>query len=299
VQLAHLIASSPVLRADQDPGGSSVGGGGVYVFVVGVIVAVLLSLLLFFGLGQLRDRKARREFARDLEQGFALLERQLDGLASHGNRAADEARNRLTAARALMEHGAGLPVLRAVRHTLLEGLAAAHFARRAAGLDAGAVPPPPNEAPLTDSPVTVEVRGTAHTGLPHYAPGSVHHFPGGILDGVEVPGGWYADAFWEAVLLDPQRPAPAAGPAPSTPETAAPKAAAPETAAPETAALATPTSVVPAPEIPAPAFPTDAASAPQARTPETPAGGAPAPEAHESTASAPNAQTPAESTPPA
>lgn len=202
MQLAHLIASSPVLRGDQDPGGSSVGGGGVYVFAVGVIVAVLLSLLLFFGLGQLRDRRQRQDFARDLEQGFALLERQLDGLPSHGNSAAGDARGRLAAARELEEHGTNLPVLRAVRHTLLEGLAAAHFARGSAGLDAGAVPPPPNEAPLTDTAVTVELLGISYTALPHYAPGSVHHFAGGTLGGVEVPGGWYANPFWEAVLLD-------------------------------------------------------------------------------------------------
>lgn len=195
----------PFVRAVQDPGGATLGSTTAYVLFLGVILAVVLSFLLLFGIGQRRDRRVRRALAADLDRGFALLTRQLADLPgatvpSDAGQAERDARDRLAVARETAARGQQLPVLRAVRHTLLEGLAAAHAARSEAGLEAGAVPPPPNDAPLTDTPVDVVLGGRTFTAWPAYRPGSVHHFAGGTLDGVAVPGGWYAEAFWTELL---------------------------------------------------------------------------------------------------
>ncbi|HVV30005.1 MAG TPA: hypothetical protein VHC41_03930, partial [Mycobacteriales bacterium] len=138
-------------------------------------------------------------FARDVAQGLALLAAQLDGVPA--GLARTDAQGRLARAKEIAATGRGVPVLRAARHTLLEGLAAAYDARSASGLPVGAPPPPPNDAPVTAEPVDVVVDGRTYRALPAYRPGSVHHFAGGDLAGVSVPGGWYETPFWEPLLV--------------------------------------------------------------------------------------------------
>jgi hypothetical protein len=203
VHLAVSTAVAPFVSADQDPGGTSLSTGSVYVLFFGILLAVLLSCLLIIGRGRWRERTLDRDLARDLDRGFALLERQLADVPIEGLPAAADARERLAAARALYGRGSGLAVLRAVRHTLLEGLAAAHYARTAAGREPGPRPPSPNDAVLTAERVDVELAGVVRVAQPRYEPGYVHHFAGGTLAGVEVPGGWYAEPFWDELLLGP------------------------------------------------------------------------------------------------
>jgi hypothetical protein len=234
-----LLAALP---ADQNPGGVSVGGVTGVVIILGLAAATLLSVLLLFGLGRGRARRVTGELAADVERGLALLAEQLNELATEpiagaqgagaqgagaqgagaagasapagAELARRDAQERLAAAREL--HGAGpgrnLPVLRAIRHILLEGLTAAHEARRLAGLDQGPMPPPPTDAPLVAALTPVEVAGLTWQANPGYVPGAVHHFGGGRLAGVDVPGGWYAQAFWVPLLEPPQ----------SAPQTAVP-----------------------------------------------------------------------------
>lgn len=203
----HFVdAVAPLVRASQDPGGADLGRRAVYLFLLVLLVGVAVLGGAAFTRSELRNRRRRRELAADVERGFAFLERQLADLSASGDPATTDARERLTAARVLARNGSQPPVLRAVRHTLLEGLAAAYCARQAAGLRPGPVPPLPNAAPLTDVPVLVEISGRTYTGLPAYAPGSPYHFAGGTLADTEVPGGWYAEPFWAQLLIvGPQR----------------------------------------------------------------------------------------------
>jgi len=195
------------LLADQNPGGVSVGGVTGVVVVLGLAAATLLSLLLIFGVGRGRTRRLTTELAADVEHGLVLLAAQLEEVRapaadSGGQLALHDAQERLAAARGLHAEAPArsLPVLRALRHMLLEGLAAAHEARRSAGLDPGPVPPPPTDAPLVGQASTVQVAGVSREAHPTYVPGAVHHFGGGRLAGLDVPGGWYAEAFWVPLL---------------------------------------------------------------------------------------------------
>lgn len=114
--------------------------------------------------------------------------------------ALEDARERLDAAAALRASSPSLPVSRRCRHLLLEGLAAVHFGYEAAGREPGPIPPPPTAAPLVESPVRVRVGDAEHVALPAYAPGYRCCYSGGLFDVAEVPGGWYADPFWEDLL---------------------------------------------------------------------------------------------------
>lgn len=193
---SHALAAS-------DPGGAAVNGTTGAILLIGGMVAVLSSVAIFFGRGRRRQVSMQKSLVEDVRIGLDLLALQIEELSPTASAAAADAWDRLSAARRLAAESDAIPVLRAVRHTLLEGLAAAHAARTAAGLNAGPVPPPPSEIPTIDHPEQVTVGGHAWTAQPAYRPGFVHHFPGGKLDGVVVPGGWYAEPFWESLLLTP------------------------------------------------------------------------------------------------
>ena len=186
-----------------NPGGSSIDGRSGAILVIGALIALICAVALFFGRGRQRRMTVQRALADDVAIGLGYLAEQVEGLPegdAASNAASDEARERLSAARALAAESDAVAVLRAVRHTVLEGLAAAHAARAAAGLDAGPTPPPPSEVPITDQAADVTVDGLTWVVQPAYRPGFVHHFPGGKLAGVLVPGGWYSEPFWERLL---------------------------------------------------------------------------------------------------
>ena len=182
-----------------NPGGSSIDGRSGAILVIGALIALICAVALFFGRGRQRRMTVQRALADDVAIGLAYLAEQVEGLPE-GDVASDEARERLSAARALAAESDAVAVLRAVRHTVLEGLAAAYAARTAAGLEAGPTPPPPSEVPTTEQAADVSVDGLSWVVQPAYQPGFVHHFPGGKLRGVLVPGGWYSEPFWERFL---------------------------------------------------------------------------------------------------
>ena len=61
--------------------------------------------------------------------------------------------------------------------------------------------PEPRNGAALDRPQQVDVGGSAYAGYPTYAPGSPYYFPGGVIGGGYVPGGWYGSRFWEGALL--------------------------------------------------------------------------------------------------
>lgn len=190
--------------AGQNPGGVSVSGALGVILLTGLVVGTGLVVLLVLGVGRIRQRRATAALAADIDRGIVLLADSLARAPREAGepacRARQDAADRLAAARALRAAAGTPPVLRAVRHTLLEGLAAAAEARRLGGADPGPVPPAPGRAPLVAEPVTVQVAGRAYTAYPGYRPGVAHHFPGGRLAGVQVPAGWYAEDFWARLL---------------------------------------------------------------------------------------------------
>lgn len=197
--MLHDAVTGTALAA-QDPGGTSIDGRTGAILVVGILVAVVVSIALFFGRVRRRRVSMQKALDDDVAIGLRYLDEQLDGLPVASSQAVLDASGRLAVARSALADDRSVPVLRAVRHTLLEGLAAAHFARAEAGLDPGPVPPPPSEAPMATAAADVTVDGRTWSVSPAYRPGFGHHFPGGRLSGVAVAGGWYAEPFWERLL---------------------------------------------------------------------------------------------------
>lgn len=203
----HVAAGPQVVAAGT--GGTAVGGSTGAVVIIALLVVALVSIVVFFGRGRAARTSIQQELAADVKIGFAYLARQLQDVPDAAGTALVEARERLASAQAVAAAGTTMPVLRAARHTLLEGASAAWEARRSAGLDPGPIPPPPSNAPVTPRMVTVEVAHRSWTAHPSYVPGAVHHFAGGPLNDDHIPGGWYAEPFWEPLLA----PADADGPA--------------------------------------------------------------------------------------
>jgi hypothetical protein len=203
--LASPLVSVPVrvVAAAPDPGGSQISGTTGAVFVIGVLVALVLSIAIFFGRGRQQRVSRQKALGDDVAIGLRFLAEQLEGIEPAASQAAADAWNRLTAARAIVETGDSEGISRAARHALLEGLAAAYVARGDAGLEPGPVPPPPSDVPVVPSEQQVTVDGRISRVLPAYRPGFVHHFPGGRFGRVLLPGGWYAEPLWEGFLLPP------------------------------------------------------------------------------------------------
>jgi hypothetical protein len=193
--------ASYVVVAAPDPGGSSVNGTTGAILVIGALVAIVISIAIFFGRGHRRQVSTQQALSDDVAIGLTFLAEQLAGIDASASVAASDAWNRLATARGVAANGDAIPVLRATRHTLLEGLAAAHVARTEAGLDPGPVPPSPSEVPTTEQAAEIVVDGLVASVWPMYRPGFVHHFPGGTIGRVAIPGGWYAEPFWERLLL--------------------------------------------------------------------------------------------------
>ncbi len=191
--------------AQQGPGGFTVGALPGLFFVVLLLFGTLLSVIVIVGRSRGRLATLTADLYADVGTGLELLAARVDGLAAaapqgEAAQALTDARDRLEAARVLRADSDALPVSRACRRILLEGLAAVGAGDRLAGRDPGPVPPPPTDAPLVEAAVRVAIAGREHIALPAYRPGFPHCYSGGVFDVGEIPGGWYAEPFWERLL---------------------------------------------------------------------------------------------------
>lgn len=210
----------------NDVGGLAVGPYIGVIFVGLLLLGTLFSVIVAIGRSRTKVLDATDRVYADVETGLALLEVRVEQLAGAlaapeaadgvGRGVADgvggndtgaqaaqalaDARDRLTAARQTRAESRALPVSLRCRRTVLEGLAAVHAGDRLASRDPGPEPPSPTAATLVGSPVRVAVDGREHIALPAYAPGFRYCYSGGVFDVAEVPGGWYAEPFWEQLL---------------------------------------------------------------------------------------------------
>jgi hypothetical protein len=199
------------------PGGSSAGGTSAGDSSGGSALPwVLGGLAVLGGGGYLlsRRRKAARRAQAELDAERAEVNSLYGRLGADvsnldpgddatARQAMADASERYTAGGALLSQASGSGELAAARHALVEGLHAARVARQRLGLDAGPPIPEPEPAdrPQLEGPQQVAVGGNTYNGYPTYAPGAPYYYPGGVLGGGYVPGGWYGSRFWEGALL--------------------------------------------------------------------------------------------------
>ncbi|MEU0207841.1 hypothetical protein ABZ235_08910 [Streptomyces canus] len=88
-----------------------------------------------------------------------------------------------------------------VTQTAVEGLYYVRGARTALGLDPGPALPDLGAATVTarDGRVTVDDRTYAVSDRPGGA--TPYYYPGGVVGGRRVPGGWYSRPWWKTALV--------------------------------------------------------------------------------------------------
>ncbi|MET9455059.1 hypothetical protein ABZY05_08210 [Streptomyces canus] len=147
------------------------------------------------------DFDARAEAERWVERlGGSLSTPDAGGDKAAGQALAD-ANERYRAARGQLA-AAGSPAQYAmVRQTAVEGLYYVRGARTALGLDPGPTLPDLGAATVTarDGRVTVDDRTYAVSDRPGGA--TPYYYPGGVVGGRRVPGGWYSRPWWKTALV--------------------------------------------------------------------------------------------------
>ncbi|MFK4099439.1 hypothetical protein ACI2L1_05010 [Streptomyces sp. NPDC019531] len=147
------------------------------------------------------DFDARAEAERWVER----LGGSLSTLDAGGDKAAvqalADANERYRAAQGQLV-AAGTPAQYAmVTQTAVEGLHYVRGARTALGLDPGPVLPDLGTVTVTarDGRVTVDDRTYAVSDRPGGA--TPYYYPGGVVGGRRVPGGWYSQPWWKTALV--------------------------------------------------------------------------------------------------
>ncbi|MCX4858742.1 hypothetical protein OG426_27735 [Streptomyces canus] len=147
------------------------------------------------------DIDARAEGERWVERlGGSLSTLDAGGDKAAGQALAD-ANERYRAARGQLA-AAGSPAQYAmVTQTAVEGLYYVRGARTALGLDPGPALPDLGAATVTarDGRVTVDDRTYAVSDRPGGA--TPYYYPGGVVGGRRVPGGWYSRPWWKTALV--------------------------------------------------------------------------------------------------
>jgi hypothetical protein len=157
------------------------------------------------------SRRRKQELADAREEALRWYERlggQIMNLPSQDDPAVKQAMvdagERYTAAGAQLDRATSVRQFALVRETATEGLQYIRAARTAMGLDPGPEIPvlagqaragsitADSEINLQDRTFRASPRPGAHT--PYY-------YPGGMVQGRPVPGGWYSEPWWKTALV--------------------------------------------------------------------------------------------------
>ena len=151
---------------------------------------------------QLAD--ARAEALRWYER----LGGQVMNLSGGDNAAAKQALvdagERYNAVGSQLERATTVNQLALARETALEGLAFIRAARTALGLDPGPELPPlaaSRQAGMIREDRAVEVDGREFRASPRYSDSTPYYYPGGVMRGRPVPGGYYSEPVWKTALV--------------------------------------------------------------------------------------------------
>lgn len=177
------------------------------VAIVLLIVVALVVLVLI----QVR-KAAERRLADAREEAQRWYERlggqTMNLVAPSDNLAATQALvdagERYNAAGSQLERSTTARQYQLAGDTAVEGLHYVRAGREAMGLDAGPQIPAlsgQSRAGSVRERLDVDVEGRHYAASPTPGPGTSHYYPGGMVSGRPVPGGWYSEPWWKTALV--------------------------------------------------------------------------------------------------
>jgi hypothetical protein len=155
-------------------------------------------------------RRREQELADAREEALRWYERlggqimNLQGDDPAVKQALVDAGERYNAAGSQLERATSAKQYALARETALEGLAFIRAARTAMGLDPGPDLPQlaaQREAGMIRQDRAVEVDGREYRASPRYGDDTPYYYPGGIVRGRRVPGGYYSEPVWKTALV--------------------------------------------------------------------------------------------------
>lgn len=177
-----------------------------------VFFLVVILLLVGGGLYLSRQRAAAR--ARELDDAKAEARRwverlggqviNLEGTDEASKQAMADASERYNAAGSQLEQARTAAQCRQVTETAYEGLYYVRAARTAMGLDPGPELPAlsgQGHAGQVTENRDVDVDGHRYSASPDPSGRNSHYYPGGMVAGRPVPGGWYSEPWWKTALV--------------------------------------------------------------------------------------------------
>lgn len=114
-----------------------------------------------------------------------------------------DAGERYNAAGSQLERATSVTQYELARETALEGLAYVRAARTGMGLDPGPDLPPlaaARQAGTIREDRAVQVDGREYRASPRYSDSTPYYYPGGVVQGRPVPGGYYSEPLWKTAL---------------------------------------------------------------------------------------------------
>jgi len=161
---------------------------------------------MFFG-----RKRRERELADAREEALRWYERlggQIMNLPAKDDvaikQALVDAGERYNAAGAQLDRATSPAQFGLARETALEGLAYIRAARTAMGFDPGPELPPlasQRRAGQITQESEIQIEGRPFRASPRAGQQTPYYYPGGVVQGRPVPGGWYSEPWWKTALV--------------------------------------------------------------------------------------------------
>jgi hypothetical protein len=156
--------------------------------------------------GRKRREAAIAEARADARRWYDRLDGQvlsLDG-GSHPTaaQALTDAMERFNAAGRELDRATTVSDFRLARESALEGLYYVRAARTSLEMDPGPeLPPLATQVPPGVQVPPVSIRGQVYRPEPNPTSAAPYYYPGGVMAGRRIGGGWYSQPFWSGALL--------------------------------------------------------------------------------------------------
>ncbi|XES00688.1 hypothetical protein HEP87_28115 [Streptomyces sp. S1D4-11] len=169
--------------------------------IVGAVAAVVFQRRSSQPYGAVSDLDAEAEAHRWVERlGGSLSTLDARGNAAAAQALTDAAERHRAAQGQLVTARSGAQYAMASQ-TALEGLHYIRAARTSLGLDPGPALPDLGTGSVTARDGRVTIDGRTYAASPRPGDATPYYYPGGVVGGRRMPGGWYSAPWWKTALV--------------------------------------------------------------------------------------------------